>query len=134
MRSKSVNIIELQNFFRVVQEISISSESNLDIQDEINSQVPRLSFLAKYLPKNAKDLALYLSAIGVLINAFSTTDIEINPSIEINPVIENNQTINIENQNVIINGEVNHFGNEKIGCNDPCWCGSGQKYKKCHGE
>jgi preprotein translocase subunit SecA len=22
---------------------------------------------------------------------------------------------------------------EKIGRNDPCWCGSGKKYKKCHG-
>jgi preprotein translocase subunit SecA len=21
----------------------------------------------------------------------------------------------------------------KIGRNDPCWCGSGKKYKKCHG-
>ena len=21
----------------------------------------------------------------------------------------------------------------RIGRNDPCWCGSGQKYKKCHG-
>ncbi|MEZ4470904.1 MAG: SEC-C metal-binding domain-containing protein [bacterium] len=20
----------------------------------------------------------------------------------------------------------------KLGRNDPCWCGSGQKYKKCH--
>jgi hypothetical protein len=20
----------------------------------------------------------------------------------------------------------------KIGINDPCWCGSGKKYKKCH--
>jgi preprotein translocase subunit SecA len=20
-----------------------------------------------------------------------------------------------------------------IGRNDPCWCGSGKKYKKCHG-
>ena len=23
--------------------------------------------------------------------------------------------------------------NDKIGRNDPCWCGSGKKYKKCHG-
>jgi len=23
--------------------------------------------------------------------------------------------------------------NENIGRNDPCWCGSGEKYKKCHG-
>ena len=22
---------------------------------------------------------------------------------------------------------------EQVGRNDPCWCGSGQKYKKCHG-
>ena len=22
---------------------------------------------------------------------------------------------------------------ENIGRNDPCWCGSGKKYKKCHG-
>jgi uncharacterized protein YchJ len=20
-----------------------------------------------------------------------------------------------------------------VGRNDPCWCGSGKKYKKCHG-
>jgi preprotein translocase subunit SecA len=24
--------------------------------------------------------------------------------------------------------------NETIGRNDPCWCGSGKKYKKCHGQ
>jgi preprotein translocase subunit SecA len=23
--------------------------------------------------------------------------------------------------------------NAKIGRNDPCWCGSGKKYKRCHG-
>ena len=23
-------------------------------------------------------------------------------------------------------------GHGKIGRNDPCWCGSGKKYKKCH--
>ena len=22
---------------------------------------------------------------------------------------------------------------QKVGRNDPCWCGSGKKYKKCHG-
>jgi preprotein translocase subunit SecA len=21
----------------------------------------------------------------------------------------------------------------KLGANDPCWCGSGKKYKRCHG-
>ena len=23
--------------------------------------------------------------------------------------------------------------NDKIGRNDPCWCGSGRKFKQCHG-
>ncbi|MCW2991615.1 MAG: secA, partial [Solirubrobacterales bacterium] len=23
--------------------------------------------------------------------------------------------------------------NDQVGRNDPCWCGSGKKYKKCHG-
>jgi preprotein translocase subunit SecA len=27
---------------------------------------------------------------------------------------------------------VKHEG-PKIGRNDPCWCGSGKKFKKCHG-
>jgi preprotein translocase subunit SecA len=22
---------------------------------------------------------------------------------------------------------------DRIGRNDPCWCGSGKKFKKCHG-
>jgi preprotein translocase subunit SecA len=34
------------------------------------------------------------------------------------------------------NGEIDTVvksDREKIGRNDPCWCGSGKKYKKCHG-
>jgi methionyl aminopeptidase len=25
-----------------------------------------------------------------------------------------------------------HFTEKKINRNDPCWCGSGKKYKNCH--
>ena len=28
--------------------------------------------------------------------------------------------------------QVNTSNNKKLGRNDPCWCGSGKKYKKCH--
>ena len=28
--------------------------------------------------------------------------------------------------------QVNSSNNKKLGRNDPCWCGSGKKYKKCH--
>jgi preprotein translocase subunit SecA len=30
-------------------------------------------------------------------------------------------------------GTVHKDDRDKIGRNDPCWCGSGKKYKKCHG-
>jgi preprotein translocase subunit SecA len=30
--------------------------------------------------------------------------------------------------------EQRHVDPDKdVGRNDPCWCGSGKKYKKCHG-
>ena len=31
------------------------------------------------------------------------------------------------------NGAEQHAPSVKPGRNDPCWCGSGKKYKKCHG-
>jgi preprotein translocase subunit SecA len=30
-------------------------------------------------------------------------------------------------------GVVQAASHEKIGRNDPCWCGSGKKFKRCHG-
>jgi preprotein translocase subunit SecA len=30
-------------------------------------------------------------------------------------------------------GPVTNTG-KKLGRNDPCWCGSGKKFKKCHGK
>ncbi len=35
---------------------------------------------------------------------------------------------NGENPQTVVKSE-----NEKLGRNDPCWCGSGKKFKNCHG-
>lgn len=47
---------------------------------------------------------------------------------------------NIENQALKITGDnspqpslTTREGEKKIGRNDPCWCGSGKKFKRCHG-
>ena len=34
----------------------------------------------------------------------------------------------------IASDDRNRFEGEKVGRNDPCPCGSGKKYKKCHGK
>ena len=31
-------------------------------------------------------------------------------------------------------GAVGQDPGAKLGRNDPCWCGSGKKYKRCHGQ
>ena len=41
--------------------------------------------------------------------------------------------IRVENKNENENVEPNKPINKKIGRNDPCPCGSGKKYKQCHG-
>jgi preprotein translocase subunit SecA len=44
------------------------------------------------------------------------------------PVGGGGAVITTEPQQQIVRSE-----EEKLGRNDPCWCGSGKKYKKCHG-
>ncbi|HZQ29779.1 MAG TPA: preprotein translocase subunit SecA [Patescibacteria group bacterium] len=45
------------------------------------------------------------------------------------PVTPQNATENITQEEVSSQGDVTK---KKPGRNDPCWCGSGKKYKKCH--
>jgi preprotein translocase subunit SecA len=33
----------------------------------------------------------------------------------------------------VVSQTVQASPHEKLGRNDPCWCGSGKKFKKCHG-
>jgi len=39
-----------------------------------------------------------------------------------------------ENRPLDVTKSASQTGNKNIGRNDPCWCGSGKKYKKCHGK
>lgn len=39
-------------------------------------------------------------------------------------------TSNNNSQNISVGSNIQ---NKNVGRNDPCWCGSGKKYKKCHG-
>jgi preprotein translocase subunit SecA len=53
------------------------------------------------------------------------------PDVAAEEAIERQQTGNggaIPEQETVVKDE-----KDKIGRNDPCWCGSGKKYKKCHG-
>lgn len=44
------------------------------------------------------------------------------------------QVANRETHNPIQSNKPKNLAGDKIGRNDPCYCGSGKKYKKCHGK
>jgi len=48
---------------------------------------------------------------------------------EENPQSQNQNHKQVENWNLKIENS-----SHKVGRNDPCWCGSGKKYKRCHGK
>jgi preprotein translocase subunit SecA len=55
--------------------------------------------------------------------------------IHVHPVQYEQENPNVKKQtDSQIQDANNQQNNQKIGRNDPCWCGSGKKYKKCHGE
>ncbi|HRN70162.1 MAG TPA: preprotein translocase subunit SecA, partial [Candidatus Woesebacteria bacterium] len=54
------------------------------------------------------------------INPFKKEDVGIKPEKQAEPVT---QSVNLQKEPA---------KKKKIGRNDPCWCGSGKKYKKCH--
>jgi hypothetical protein len=92
LEASESTIKDLQRFYSIVQNATKSEAPVKEVQEEIDKEVPKLAFLAKFLPKNAKELAVYLSAICALISGFSGGgDIKIDPHIEINRSIEVNQ-------------------------------------------
>ncbi|MGC9046799.1 MAG: preprotein translocase subunit SecA [Minisyncoccia bacterium] len=55
-----------------------------------------------------------------------------NIAIQVLPSLLTQKEIPVINLNKSVS-QKNDGGNKKIGRNDPCWCGSGKKFKKCHG-
>ncbi|PEW04514.1 hypothetical protein CN425_05115 [Bacillus cereus] len=137
LQASESTIKDLQKFYSIIQTANKAEATPQEVEQEIEKEVPKLSFLAKYLPQNAKELGVYLSAIGAIIGGF-TGGIEINPQIEINPKTEINQYfIEQPHQQISpaleVHTPVDVF-NKKIGRNEPCPCESGLKYKYCHGK
>jgi|SRR5690625_3825784 len=92
LEASEQTVYELQKFFRILQQ---ATENETNLQNKIKKEVPKLSFLAKFIPNDVKELAVYLTAIGTLIGIF-TEKVQINTHIEINPHIEINQMIKSE--------------------------------------
>ncbi|MGG0176442.1 SEC-C metal-binding domain-containing protein [Gottfriedia acidiceleris] len=138
LQATETTIKDLQKFFTIIQTANKEESTSQEVKQEIENEVPKLSFLAKYLPQNAKELGPYLYVIVAIINIF-TGGVEIKPHIEINPKTEINQYYveqpyqQVSPPALEVHKPVDLF-NRKIGRNEPCPCESGVKYKYCHGK
>jgi hypothetical protein len=128
---------DLQIFRQIIQNASTVQKPVQEVQEEIQKKVPKLSFLAKFLPKDATELIAYLAIIGQLFGGAGGSDSS--PNVNNNPTIIN-QNFNVEQtynqlpQALEVHKNSYETPHRKIGRNEPCPCNSGKKFKHCHGK
>lgn len=130
-------IKELKQFAEIIKKIRNDQDVSVDsILSEIESETPIFSGIKEYFPQNREekreDLKFF---IGILITIISLviqlkTSSNTTNNINIDTIINNVYELN-ENE---IDFDIIDFQSGKIERNKPCPCGSGKKYKKCHGD
>lgn len=134
---------KLEKILREAKEKSLSIEV---LEGRIEKEIPQAKGFLKWLPKNKSEyygfIGLLIGLVGTIFTMLNSGSNYIIPDNEviINNVL-NNITINPKAKDTIYHPEnLNHkktmdqtFPNTKIGRNELCRCGSGKKFKKCHG-
>lgn len=137
INAPQTTVEKLEYYKTLIKELKDKKADYNKVKSEIEEKAPELNSLINFLPKNRSELYTFLALILATISF--TLDRGANKQ-------EPNQ-INVNN--VINYYNINHINNEiestdstintpvekrKIGRNDKCFCGSGVKYKKCHGK
>ena len=127
----SATIENLQKLDELLRNARAAGVGPEQIEKKIAEDIPSFSKLADLLPRTRGELyafiAIILTVIGLALQARSNSD---SPDITVNQVINN-----VTNE-INITSNVTTYKREepKVGRNEPCPCGSGKKYKKCHGQ
>jgi len=108
----------------------------------IDREIPELSSIKGILPKTRAELYQFLIIILMLINIIiSSTNNLIGrknglTKSEIEQLIHHSIEKSCKKTDIVMTSPTKEFAQKKnkIGRNEPCPCGSGKKYKKCHGK
>ncbi len=122
---------ELSRLAQILHDAKSRQQSTEQVATKIKEELPELSSIADLLPKNRGELYGFLAVILAAIQLFTQSpkpsqNITINVSQVIEQTLANAPTEKPKPQVSI--------PSKKVGRNDPCPCGSGIKYKKCHGK
>jgi len=96
------------------------------------SKQPWYNRWQKWLPNSPEKIAAYIAIFYTIIQLLTK---EPDKPVVYNQTFINqyNQTINIKDNQDPVQSQQRVSPTNKVGRNDPCPCGSGKKYKKCHG-
>ena len=128
---------ELKRLASILQEARGRGETVQNIAAEIKRDLPKLSSIVDILPKNRAELYAFighiLAVISLLLDAAQKGS---NSAVTINQVINNIYTEQAIQQRIAPSStgtRDKEAKSPKLGRNDACHCGSGKKYKRCHG-
>lgn len=132
LNSSNRSLMELRQIVESLENLRGQDKPFDSITEELKKELPELSNLADIFPKTRAELypfiAVIVAIIGLLIAGYGKKE---ETKIEIHNVINN---INANNQSATIyQQKFSDSQRKKFGVNEPCYCGSGTKYKKCHG-
>jgi hypothetical protein len=107
-----------------------------DIRREVANQLPELQSISDLLPRTRSELyafiAILLTILTLLLGELRKGQ---PPKVEINQVINQITTVVEQPRQTAAQSQAPSSTAPKpakVGRNDPCPCGSGKKYKKCH--
>ncbi len=130
---------KLAELIKKTQEEHLSPEF---FSKNIDRELPELSGIKDILPKTRNELYQFLIIILMLINIlissannFLSRKDGLDKS-EVEQLINYAIEKSCKKRDAAITSQTREFARKKkkIGRNEPCLCGSGKKYKKCHGK
>lgn len=121
-------VSQLERFAKILREARDRDASLDEVKQVLREEAPELSALANLLPQNRSDWYAVIAIILTIIQMLTSfpgniRDVDIDVDMVINKALEHHQARPPESLQRI----------PKVGRNEPCPCGSGKKYKKCHG-
>jgi len=120
-------IESLNKLSNIFKEAANKNETSEEIATKIHEQVPELSPIARYMPKNATELVAWLTFVLLAMQTISQLGKDETPDINIilNQAVE--QSMEPKNYYPFRSQVVPPTRNS------PCFCGSNKKYKHCCG-
>lgn len=132
-------VTELQRLAAALRDARARKSDVAEIQKTLTDASSELQSIADILPKNRTELYAFLGlliAVITLILSMKEKDKPVNIHVDqvINMAVKEASPPLEKSQGTTTASSATVKSKSKVGRNEPCPCGSGKKYKRCHGQ